>query len=110
MKTLIFSKNVHHQGRNLTVRRGIKWALETEAAIPDATTRSIGVSGIMRRVPVEVQLITRVVRFLDLKDDDLRHEHDENCRTVGGLLAELQRVYPGFDPRELVTLVEYTMP
>jgi len=96
MKELKFKNRVFKEGRNLTVRRGVKWDGEVEAII---CTLEIN----------HVYLQTVVMRFADLTDDDLAYEHDEGCRTVKGLLAIMYEVYPGFDRREIVTLVSFEM-
>lgn len=94
MKQLLFSNPVFHPGRNITCRRGIKWALETDAVID-------GVGS--------VKLTPRVMRFADVTDSDVEFEHDPACRTADGLRRELERVYPGFRTTEIVTLVEFVV-
>lgn len=93
MKKLLFNEPVHKRGRNLTVRRGIKWALETEADV-----QGLGV------VPIS----SKVMRFDDLSGADICVlEHDPKCRDLHGLWLAMLKAYPDFDKREMVTLVYY---
>jgi len=89
---LLFNNPVFNKGLNLTVRRGIKWSLQSGAHIENVGS---------------VLINTQVMRFSDLTDRDLKFEHDPACRTVTGLYQVLQDTYPGFDPREIVTLVSF---
>jgi hypothetical protein len=93
MKDLLFINPTHHQGRNLTVRRGVKWSTETEANILGVGKRSIE---------------TKVMAFKDLTEDDLKFEHDHTCRTIGGLINAMLRAYSDFTSEDIVTLVYYT--
>jgi len=95
MKELKFRDPVFIAGRNLTVRRGVKWDSEREAKID----RGIDL--------FTFQITTVVMRFADLNDTDLSDEHDEKCRTVDGLFEVMCQLYPGFDIREIVTLVSF---
>lgn len=94
---LLFQNPNFHSGVNLSVRRGVKWSLEKLAIVADLQGNKIA----------EVELETRVVRFCDLKDSDVSGEHDPECRTYAGLLKAMKDIYPGFDEREIVTLVYF---
>lgn len=95
MKTLQFTNPVFRAGRNVTCRRGVKWASETDAMLAWV--------GMIRLSPV-------VIRFADIYDGMIKDEHDPSCRTVKGLLAEMRRIYPDFNPYEIVTLVAFDVP
>ena len=95
---LKFSNPVFHAGTNLTVRRGTKWHREQWATVQIGDTR------------LTVRLSCMTHRFAWLTDHWVRDEHDPACRTVAGLLAEMQRVYPGFSEQEEVTLVRFNVP
>ena len=92
MKTMLFDKPVHNPGMNLTVRRGIKWALETEADIQGLGPRPI---------------TTRIMCFDMVIKDDLATSHDPAIKDTDDLFQTMKRLYTGFDWREVVTLVEY---
>ena len=97
---LEFARPQFTSGRNLSVRRGRKWLSVPVAAIrvgPD-------------RPAVLVALTCRLCRFSQLTAADLVDEHDPDCRDPAGLLATLQRFYPGFDPGHEVTLVSFCLP
>ena len=96
MEVLKFKNPVFKRGNNLTVRRGIKWDIE-KAWIDKG-------NGLLT-----CEITTVVMRFSDLTDADLADEHDEKCRTVDGLYRVMRKVYPGFDRREIVTLVSFEM-
>jgi hypothetical protein len=96
--TMHFNNPVFHDGENLTVRRGIKWASAYEGCVilaPD-----IKGAIIVRRVIV--------MPFKELACIDipmLASEHDPACRTYDGLLETMREIYPDFIEQEIVTLV-----
>ena len=96
---LEFRTPLFHTGRNSSVRRGDRWHGVTQASIrlPDG--------GLSPPLPLQTELR----HFKSLEGSDLRCEHDPSCRTVAGLLAELQRIYPGFTAEEEVTLLHFTL-
>lgn len=97
-KRLEFSNPVFKPGRNITVRRGRKWSVESIAAV------QVGMSLVV------VELSSLTYMFSQLSDHILRDEHDPSCRTVDGLFKEMCRVYPGFDRNEEVTVVTFYLP
>ena len=104
MAYLKFNKLVFNDGLNLTVRRGAKWDALNEL---DKFGVYI-VNGIFDLQHI-VDIGTIAMRFCDLRDSDLEYEHDPQCRSVSGLLEEMKRIHPGFDEREIVTLVYFTI-
>ena len=94
---LSFSAPVFNRGRNTTVRRGRKWHAVTEARL------QLGDGSLSQ----PVKLHTELKQFSAMTDADLRFEHDPDCRTVGGLLSVLQRLYPGFSAEEEITLCHF---
>ena len=94
---LEFRTPVFRHGSNLTVRRGPHWHGVAEAQLRLADG---GLSP-------PVALTTELRIFAGLTAADLDCEHDAGCRTPTGLLAELQRIYPGFGAHEPVTLVRF---
>lgn len=94
MRQLKFDTPIFKEGTNVTVRRGVQWSLEEVVEIAGA--------GINR-------IRTKVMRFCDIGADDLVDEHDVRCRTPEGLLEQMNRLYVDFDPRELVTIVEFDL-
>jgi len=100
MSTLYFKNPSFNDGLNLTVRRGVKWDCADHDNVLIVDTGSLTILAC-------VDIATRVFRFCDLTDRELANEHDPECRTAFGLFTVLRDVYPGFDDRELVTLVEF---
>lgn len=100
---LQFLNEVHHQGLNVTVRRGNKWFL-----------RNQGVAVVLLNGGNEATAVwfraVKYVPFIELTDADLVRQHDPACRNKVGLLEAMQRAYEDFDVTEPVTVVEYTMP
>ena len=92
IRDLMFRVPEFKQGRNTTVRRGIKWDLTDMANIS-----TIGV----------VSITTKVVRFSDILPEDVVDNHDPFCREYSGLSTRMKQVYPGFDESEIVTVVEF---
>ena len=91
---LKFLNPVHKAGKNITVRRGTKW-VNLNAAVVEGLTRSAR------------PITTKVMRFCDIEDKDIKNEHDPKCQNKEGLLVAMEKAYPDFDPREICTLVEY---
>ena len=94
---LSFSAPVFNRGRNMTVRRGRKWHAVAEVRL------QLGNGSLSP----PMKLHTELKQFSTLTEADLRFEHDPTCRTVGGLLLVLQRLYPGFSAEEEVTLCHF---
>lgn len=93
---LQFLDPVFHDGTNLTVRKGIKWSLETGKVV-DLVSEEYG-----KKAKI---VDTKVIAFDLLEDADLELEHAPYCRTWEGLFETMCETYPGFDDREAVTLV-----
>ena len=91
---LLFRNPVFREGKNVTVRRGIKWSLETEAYI-----KNIGI----------VELSSVVIRAADIMNEMIEFEHDPSCRNRYGLINELRRIYPGFNENEIVTILSFNV-
>lgn len=96
--TLEFQNPVFNAGRNTTVRRGSRWHGRSWAKI------RLGDGDVI------VKLYPMTHDFYLLSDHWLRHEHDPACRTVDGLFAEMQRIYPGFKRHEEVTVIDFWLP
>lgn len=92
-----FSNPTFNDGLNLTVRRGSKWHLSRHVNIELGADHIITAEGVS----------TRLMKFSDIDDADLRHEHDPACCTVDGLFKVMQEVYPDFTRDEDVTLVYF---
>ena len=109
MTNLYFQNSVFSKGWNVSIRRGIKWDTlpKNDVCIVDAND-SLNEDGTTKVLHV-VDIQTKVLRFCDLTDNDLQQEHDPECRTVSGLLEVMKNVYSGFDERELVTLVTFSV-
>jgi hypothetical protein len=97
---LQFTRHIFKPGRNITVRRGLKWDRVPNALIDFGDGRHFMLA----------TLSTLTYQFHQLDDHMLRDEHDPTCRTVTGLFDELSRVYPGFSRHEDVTLVSFYLP
>ena len=105
MDCLEFKNPVFNHGLNTTVRRGDKWADLRPGSIVEL--RAVGNYGGQTRLwNVEILRVV-IVRFADLKAQDIEHEHDPQCRTLNGLYEELTRIYPGFKRREVVTVLTF---
>ncbi|MNN55224.1 hypothetical protein D3C81_1700860 [compost metagenome] len=92
-----FANPQFHTGRNTSVRRGDRWHGVAQARIEQDAGRHSG----------PLPLLTELRRFNTLTAADLSDEHDPACRTPEGLLAVMQRLYPGFQADEIVTLVHF---
>ena len=97
-----FVNPIFHEGINTTCRRGDKYG-----DLRPRGTLALCRSG--SSVPVTTATVHSVlyIRFMDIRDQDIQHEHDPHCRYVNGLFAEMQKCYPGFQQDELVTLINF---
>ena len=48
-----------------------------------------------------------VLRFKDIKVEDIKYEHDPKCRTTNGLSKVLLSIYPDFDVDTIVTILYF---
>ena len=94
LPVLEFANATFLEGRNTTVRRGTRWH-----GVPAARLRLEDGS---LSPPVALETELRV--FRDIDEDALRFEHDPDCRTLQGLLAQLRIHYPGIGEDEPVPL------
>lgn len=119
-KFLLFKKNAKtgridfHEGLNITVRRGIKWALQDGAndiTLCDAAYSNNNlIDGIIKDYKIIEPIKTFNYRLADLTEDILKYEHDPMCQTNEGLLNVMKCVYgDGFDKNEIVTVVKFVV-
>ena len=100
LPVLEFAHAVFLDGRNTTVRLGIRWL-----GVPAARLRLADGS-----LSPLVTLETGQRVFRDLDEAALRFEHDPDCRTPAGLFARLSIHYPDFSEDEVVTLCHFSWP
>lgn len=99
-RELLFSNPVFHDGLNVTVRNGDKWmkvspgdSLDIKETGQDAVIRNGAVVG------------KALIPFGLVPENWLALEHDPSCHALAGLLAEMKRVYPGFNENSMVTVL-----
>ena len=109
-KTLLFDEtasetnNNFHQGFNVTVRRGTKYAKTLEIGemvdLKNLQGEALGEGSICQMVVGPIEYIPEVV---------LTFEHDPKCRDMGGLIEVLQNCYkdPSIDFKEVVTAIVF---
>lgn len=96
---LEFDNPTFHPGRNTTIRRGDRWHAVAQARL------RLRDGSLSPPIPLE----TTLKQFSALSEIEIQFEHDPDCRKLAGLLLELQRLYPGFDPDENITLCHFTL-
>lgn len=94
-KQLLFKNPVFNHGKNITIRRGVKWDLESKALIAGR-----GV------VPIK----TKVMHFSSIPASDHMYNHEPLARSYAGCLKIMAATYKGFSPLEVVTVVEFILP
>lgn len=103
---LLFKNPVFKPGKNVTVRRGIKWALPMEVTprgIPVCDTYAPNII-----LGYATNVVAKMKRFCDIKVSEIADEHDEKCQTIAGLHEAMIRAYgEGFDFKEIVTILEF---
>ena len=100
---LVFQNPEFREGMILTVRRGIKWDLMKgkHVIVREAgTAKKLGTARIYDTKVIAAHMILE-------KEDSLHLEHNPECRTKDGLFDEMERIYPGWRPCEIVTLVYF---
>jgi hypothetical protein len=99
---LLFKKPVFQEGVNATVRLGNKWHFRAppESIVEIRETTGDGYL-------FDAFIVDNLwLKICDIPIDVLQHEHDPNCRTHAGLIAELERVYrKKVSPRDKVTII-----
>ena len=100
------TNNNFHQGFNVTVRRGTKYAKELEIGqmvdLQNLQGEPLGEGSICQMVVGPIEYIPEVI---------LKFEHDPKCRDMGGLIEVLQNCYndPSIDFKETVTAIVFYM-
>ncbi len=104
MRSLDFLNGVHNRWRNVTVRRGYKWADLKIGERVCLTTK-----GELNDYPYDVAFIRSVTikPFSDIKQHELKKEHDPTCKDRSGLFRAMKKAYPNFWKEEVVVLIEY---
>lgn len=102
MLTIEFDNPIFHEGVNVTVRSGDKWAKRLRLGDYFVPVRS----GCVEDAPLHVDCVIGIVYcpFDELPEGLLMHEHDPACQTKEGLAAELDRIY-GPARNRLVTAI-----
>ncbi len=120
MIELLFKNNVHEEGPNTTMRKGVKWSLALDR-VDEVLLKETGSSE--RGVPARI-LNVNVMRMIDLKgvepsvgslyESDSAHrmleiQHDPACRTYNGLAFRMFEVYGHgkMSSYDIITVIEY---
>lgn len=86
---------------NLTVRRGTKWGnLKGKFYLGDIDSEAVQVGKVKQ---------IKVMKFEDIRGEDLTLEHDPECREYDGLIDVMRGIYDDFDTYEIVTLVFFEL-
>lgn len=92
LKQLLFSNPVFHDGINVTVRRGYKWADAMGEIVNVMDTDNVGLTA--GGAPAMAQVLGVLVTKLNtIPESILVHEHDPTCRTLHGIAKEMRNVY-----------------
>jgi len=96
-----FFNPTFHEGINITVRRGGKeYVNETEFGnyVYSHESDPIGF--------MHIEFCWQM-RFVDIENEDIERQHDAQCRNIDGLYNRMTQLYPGFDAREIVTILAF---
>jgi hypothetical protein len=108
---LMFINPEFHEDVNVTVRRGVKWAVAatpTEFGFPIVPTlQQTKEDGKDNIVGFAKPISAVVKKFSDIKESDITLEHDSDCRTVDGLRKAMLCAYPDFCDDEIVTIFKF---
>jgi hypothetical protein len=110
MKTLLFDEtasetnNNFHEGFNVTVRLGSKYAksleIRDQLEMKNLQGKTLGIARIEQMVVGPIKYIPEII---------LKFEHDSKCREMGGLIEVLQKCYhsASIDVNEIVTAIVF---
>lgn len=89
LKQLLFQNPIFHDGINVTVRSGYKWANALGEIVDVVSTDG-------KREPVMGHILGVLTTKLNkIPESILIHEHDPACRDLNGITTEMRRVYGG---------------
>jgi len=102
---LFFDKPVFHDGTNLTIRRGVKWAskIMEHVLAYDAKDELSGGEPIFNCEIVD----QKVMKYEDIPREDFKLMHDQNCNSYEAMKEEMKRIYGDFNEKEIVTLLYF---
>ena len=100
LRLKVDNSRANRRGLNLTVRR---WAEKYQPPLP----RDLLLEDDSGRVAGAVIVGEKQMRFADIPEGALVYEHDVCDRDKAGLLASMQRYYPGFEETDRVVLIWY---
>ena len=99
---ILFGTFEFRNGRNVSIRRGIKWA-----GTKGVYTGKPSDKKDKRSVVVEI-LFTEIFKFKDIPAKVLYYEHQKSCQTYEGLLKAMFEGYgSGFMEDEYVTAIYF---
>lgn len=94
---LCFEINSHNYTYNITVRRGVFWSLQNYIEMQH--------NNVLKVVPIK----TKVIRFKDITNNDIKLHHNSSCRIVSELYKTLCQKYDDFSDTEIVTIIHYEL-
>ena len=101
-KEILFGTFEFRNGRNVSVRRGVKWAGAKGTYIGKPSDKKD-----KRHILLEI-LFTEIYRFKDIPAKVLYYEHQKSCQTYEGLLKAMFEGYgSGFMEDEYVTVIYF---
>jgi hypothetical protein len=109
IRVLHFLGPVFKLGRNITVRKGLKWSNSKGEIVQVCVC--VNEDGRLVHYPVYKAKITetRVTSFIDIMASELADEHDPTCRNRLGLVKAMERAYPDFSVNDQVTVVGFEL-
>ncbi len=102
---LFFDKPSFHDGINLSVRRGVKWAAKIHEHVLayDSKDELKGGEPIFYCEIVD----QKVMKFEDIPRGDFKLMHDSAVNSYDLMLSEMKRIYGDFIEKEIVTLLYF---
>jgi hypothetical protein len=102
---LYFDRPSFHEGVNLSIRRGVKWATKIHEHVLayDSKDELHGGEPIFYCEIVD----QKVMKFVDIPKDDFKIIHDKDNQSYEKMLEEMKRIYGDFSEHEIVTLLYF---
>ena len=94
-RQLYFHNSTFRKGKNITVRKGSYWH----------NTKVVNIK--INQSIQTISINTKLMRFRNLKNADLKFEHDPGCRTIKSLYYELKSIYPQFTRNTNITIIDF---
>ena len=101
---LVFTTYKFRKGINLSIRRGVRMA--SGLSVGDTISLQPRDGEGMREATITS---LKIKRFRDIREEELKAEHDPQCQNYMALLTTMKRLYDDFDETEIVSMIYFNV-